>query len=90
MTFVDKQKVGQILKNVSCEEEKENNTQDLKVKEAGDQLLLKDSYVKLENRRDLKEASQNVDKSKSDDKFSSRKRTSRLSFLYPQFKKFFE
>ena len=68
MTFVDKQKVGQILKNVSCEEEKENNTQDLKVKEAGDQLLLKDSYVKLENRKDLKEASQNVDKSKSDDR----------------------
>ena len=68
MTFVDKQKVGQILKNVSCEEEKENNTKDFKVKEAGDQLLLKDSYVKLENSRDLKEASQNVDKSKSDDR----------------------
>ena len=68
MTFVDKQKVGQILKNVSSEEEKENNTQDTKVKEAGDQLMLKDSYVKLENRRDLKEACQNVEKSKSDDR----------------------
>ena len=36
--------------------------------DSADQLLLKDSFVKLENRRDLKEACQNVEKSKSDDR----------------------